>query len=534
MWYGLLFEEERRRVSAPKRQDACREGVSIMALRDEVWHILNDPEDGRYGIFLSFITLMILLSVGLLLFETFAMDHLDVATRAQQTQVLYIIDRSILVIFLIEYAARLWVIRDWRPDSVRLNALGTFKYFIYSRLRFIFSPWGFIDLLSLLPLVPFLRSLRVLRLLRLFRSIRLFRYHNPLRVLASAIRDNALLFGVAFGVVVVNILLSAVMFFFAEYGHNEKVENLGDTLWWSIVTISTVGFGDITPETVGGRVIGAALMISGMFVIAIFAGVISSTLVGHLIPLQMERVRMSSISDHIVIAGWNDNLPMLLEQLEREHQGSFPTVILFAPIERPESLDPKYVFVHGDFTKEAEYEKVRLNYARTLVVVADTSRGDLSSSSRDATTVLTVFTARRLERIFPEPRTRPLHICAEILDPENMEHARVAGSNEVLATALVGNSLLAHTAVNPGVGSILSDILLATRHNIYTSPIPSPLLEGKLIIFGELQELLRKDHDVLLMGIIQKEQIKLNPDPQHPVFLEDKIIYLGSRQLGVQ
>ena len=503
-----------------------------VSLRDEVWHILNDPKDGRHGVFLSFITFMILLSVSLLLYETFWLEELTGARRARHNEVLLTLDRVILAVFLVEYLARLWVLGSWRPQSVRLGFFATARYFFASRLKFILSPWGMIDLLALLPLVPFLRSLRVLRLLRLFRSVKLFQYHNPLRVLGGAIRDNALLFGVAFSIVLMTILLGAVMFFFAEYGYNDKVHNLGDTLWWSIVTLSTVGFGDITPETPGGRVIGAILMISGMFVIAIFAGVISSTLVGRLIPLQMERVRMSSVTDHIIIAGWNDNLPMLLEQLEHGAHPTEPTsVILFAPLDRPAGLDPKHVFVHGDFTKEAEYEKVRLNFARTLVVVADTSRGDISSSSRDATTVLTVFTVRRLERLFKTKRVRPLHICAEILDPENVEHAKVAGANEVLATALVGNSMLAHTAIHPGVGSILNDLLLVTRNNIYTSAIPSGLIQGKLLVFEQLRSKMREQNHVLLMGVIHNDAVNLNPDPEHPVFLGDKIIYLGERQL---
>ena len=504
-----------------------------MSLREDVWHILNDPRDGRHKWFLLFITVMILLSVALLLYETFGMDGLPAPVRQNRTELLILFDRVILGVFLLEYIARLWVINSWKPLSVKLSFMGTVRYFVASRLKFMLSPWGLIDLLALLPLVPFLRSLRVLRLLRLFRSVKLFRYHNPLRVLSSAIRDNALLFGVAFGVVLLNIVLGAVMFFFAEYGHNSKVDDLGDTLWWSIAANSTVGFGDITPETPGGRVIGAGLMVSGMWTIAIFAGVISSTLVGHLIPLQMERVRMSSITDHIVIAGWNDNLPMLLEQLEQGAHVSEPTpVIIFAPIDRPAGLDHKYVFVHGDFTKEAEYNKVRLNFARTLVVVADSSRGDISSSSRDATTVLTIFTVRRLERVFTEPRSRPLHICAEILDPENVEHARVAGANEVLATALVGNSLLAHTAINPGVGSIMNDLLLATRNNIYPSDVPAGVIEGKLLVFEKLQARLRDEKDILLMGLIHNGVVNLNPDPEHPVFVGDKIIYLGEHQLG--
>lgn len=500
-------------------------------LRDDVWHILNDYKDQRHTVFQTFINVLIFLSVGLLLYETFMPPDALTLEERHRRELFQLLDRFILGVFLIEYIGRLWVIRGWKPAEVRLTKMQTARYFILSRIKFILSPWGIIDGLALLPIVPFLRSLRVLRLLRLFRSVKLFRYHSPLRVLAGAVRDNTLLFSVSFGVVAVNIVLSAVMFFFAEYGHNENVNDLGDTFWWAIVTISTVGFGDITPSTPGGRVIGAGLMFSGMFVIALFAGVISSTLVGHLIPLQMERVRMSSISDHIIIAGWNDNVPMLLEQLSSEYVKDPPDIIIFAPVDRPDILGPEYIFVHGDFTKEDEYDKVRIKFASTVIVISDTSRSSVNSSARDATSVLTIFTIRRLEHAFIEERYHPLHICAEILDPENVDHARIAGADEVLATALVGNSLLAHTATNPGIGSILSDLLLATRNNIYTSPMPNSMIEGELLTFQVLQDKLRLEHGVMLIGILHNEKLRLNPDGEQPVFLEDQIVYIGDHRL---
>lgn len=497
-----------------------------MSLRDHVWHILNDPEDPRYGPFLWFINALILISVGQLVYETFYKPQGDLA------ELLRSVDNTILAIFLLEYLGRLWVIRDWKPTTVKLTRAEEIKLFVWSRVRFILTPWGLIDFLALLPLVPFLRSLRVLRLLRLFRSVQLFRYSNPLTTLLSGFRDNALLFGVAFGFVLVCVLLGAVMFFFAEYGTNAKVTSLSDTLWWSIVTITTVGFGDIYPETPGGRVIGAALMVAGMFVIAMFAGVISSTLVDQLMPIRQEQVRMSSTTDHIIIAGWNDNVPMLLAQLEADLGKRMPAILVFAPLERPEALDPKHIFVHGDFTKEAEYEKVRLRFARTVVVVADSTDRNARPAARDASTVLTVFTIRRLERRFEEDRTRPIHICAEILDPENVEHASVAGADEVLATALVGNSLLAHTAGNPGVGHVLNDLLLATHNNIYTSPVPVQLIEGKTLTFNALQKKLRAQEGLLVIGVVHAGEMCINPDPDAPVFVEDHLIYIGNRQLG--
>ncbi len=485
-----------------------------------IWRVLNDTEDPLYKVFLAFITLLILASVALLFVETF------VELSPGTIETFHLIDDTILVIFALEFIARLWVIPNWRPRAVKLGPMGVAQFWLTSRLKFVLSPWGLIDFLALLPIVPFLRSLRILRLLRLFRSIRLFRYSSPINALIAAFASNSLLFTVAGAFVAMSVMLNATMFFFAEFGTNPKIKEPADALWWSFVTITTVGYGDITPYTSGGRVIGSILMISGLFVIALFAGVISSTLVDQLMPLRQEQVRMSSISDHIIIAGWNDGVPMLLRQLEDEYHGDMPTVIIFAPIDRPESLDPRYLFVHGDFTKEAEYEKVRLPWARTVVVVADEASAN-RAGTRDASTVLTIFTIRSLEKQFTLDRRAPLHICAEVLYPENVPHATTAGANEVLATALVGNSLMAHTAVNPGVSPVLNILLLTARDNIYTSHIPSGLIEGKTLPFDELQDLLQIKHQVLLIGLVRRGEVVLNPDREFPIVLADQIIYIG-------
>lgn len=497
-----------------------------MSVKRTVWKVLNDQEDPRYRAFLGFITALILLSFGMLVYEVLYLPGQEMPPWMRIT------DQAILAIFLIEFLARLWVIRGWKPKSIKLTPLQTAKYWVISRLKFIFSPWGLIDLLALLPIIPFLRSLRILRLLRLFRSVNLFRYARPLQTLVMAVRDNSLLFGVSISFVFGTIILSAVMLFFAEFGINEQIQGIDDTLWWAIVTVSTVGFGDITPATSGGRIIGAGLMLMGMFVIALFAGVISSTLVGHLLPLRLEQVRMSSISDHIVIVGWNDDVPMLLQQMREEHGEQLPPVILMAPCSRPEALHQEYIFVHGDFTKEEEYDKVRLLFARTVIVVADQSVGPARSQAKDASTVLTVFTIRSMERSFEEKRTTDLHIVAEILDPENINHATVAGADEVIPSALMAYSIIAHTAGNPGVGVAMSDLMLASRQNVYTSDLPVELFGSEKLEFREVRRRMHEEVGVLVVGVIHKGILQMNPPADTRVYLNDDIVYIGQESLG--
>jgi voltage-gated potassium channel len=494
-------------------------------IRNQLWRVLNDPDDRRYHWFLWLINILILGSFGMLVYEVLGKPTAETLT------VLHTIDRVILGIFLVEYLARLAVIRRWRPKSVDLTPWKTAKYFVTSRLRFMCSPWGLIDFVALLPLFPFLRSLRILRLLRLFRSTQVMR---PVQGVFDALRNNSLLFAVAFGFVGASIVLSATMLFFAEYGVNPQIDSMTDTLWWAIVTISTVGFGDITPQTAGGRVIGAALMISGMIFIAMLAGVISSTLVGHLLPLRNEQVRMSSVSDHIVILGWNDNVPMLLDQLDLEADVGSAPVLVLAPRSRPDSLDTSIQYVEGDFTKESELDKVRLPYARTVIAVADTSGESARSQGRDATTVLAVFTVRRRERTFEVDRTEPLHICAEILDPENLEHALSAGADEVIPSSLLGYGVVAHTAGNPGIGDIVTNLVLSTRDNLYTSGIPMRYIQGETILFQELQRKLQDDYEIMLLGYVHGDEFNLNPPRPTELRIGDELIYIGDHRIEHQ
>lgn len=497
-----------------------------MTFKQHVWSILNDPEDGRYHWFLRFINTLIVTSFAMLSYEVLA-DPAEPVARVMHT-----IDSVILTIFTIEYFGRLWTIRGWKPEVMKLSKLQTVKFYIVSRLRFVFSLWGLIDLMALLPIFPFLRSLRILRLLRLFRSVRVFRYARPIKTLYNAFKGNSLLLGVSTSFVIGSILLAAMMLFFAEYGNpNSQIDSFGDTVWWAIVTISTVGFGDITPVTPGGKVIGAALMFAGMFVIALFAGVISSTLVGHLLPLQQEQVRMSQISDHVVIAGWNDNVPMLIDQMLEEFGESMPTTVVMANRPRPESLDSNYTFIQGDTTKENEYEKVRLKYARTVLAVSDDSPGPMKPQARDATTVLTIFTMRSVEKKFVDERQTKLHICAEILDPENMQHAFVSGADEVIPSSLLGYSIMAHTTINPGVSSALSNLVLASGQNLYTSRLPPSVLDGDDMEFSRLQDLLREKYGALLLGLVHHDELRLNPPGSKKIYVNDEIIYLGSSKI---
>ncbi|EAQ77176.1 voltage-gated potassium channel-like [Blastopirellula marina DSM 3645] len=177
---------------------------------------------------------------------------------------LYFFEVVSVVIFSVEYLARLWV----APH----------------RWKFVFSFFGIVDLLAILPfflsLGVDLRSIRVVRLLRLVRILKLARYNKAIQRFHYAVliaREEILLFLSAAAIL---LYLGAVGIYYCECdAQPEAFGSVFHCLWWSLVTLTTVGYGDVYPITVGGRIFTAALLLVGLGIVAVPTGIISSALV---------------------------------------------------------------------------------------------------------------------------------------------------------------------------------------------------------------------------------------------------------------
>ncbi|MBJ6366834.1 ion transporter [Snuella sedimenti] len=216
---------------------------------------INDNKLSRY--FSIFIQFLILLSVVAFSIET--LPDLEPQTRA----LLKYIEWFSVIVFTLEYFLRIYV-----ADS---------------KLRFVFSFFGIIDLLAILPFyLAFgvdLRSLRALRFLRLFRILKLGRYNRAMNHFTSAIKsakEEILLF---IFITLILIYFSAVgIYYFENEAQPEHFSSVFDSLWWAIITLTTVGYGDVYPITVGGKVFTFIILMIGLGIVAIPTGIISSAL----------------------------------------------------------------------------------------------------------------------------------------------------------------------------------------------------------------------------------------------------------------
>lgn len=510
----------------------------MTALKASIHAAFHRPESRVYRVVQGVVWALIGLSAALLLSEALLPEPWPLG-RA--------LDRAVLWIFVVEIALRILSFHPPALDLLRYSPLGRLRIHLTGRLRYALRPLMLFDILAVTALVPALRGLRMLRLLRLARVRWLFRYANPFEGIERAFLDNRLLYAFAFSVLGSLVLLGGMSFYLVEKGASvpvdssavttaeseaptPSVQSVGDGIWWALVTVTTVGFGDITPATWQGKVVGSVLMVGGLFTLALFAGVVSNTLLRAVLSIREEQFRMSGILDHVVICGYDIGARMLLDSLRAELSLEHTPVVIFAQGERPGDLPSSFMWVDGDPTKESELDKVRLTHARAVIVVGSRRT---SPQSADALTLLTVFTIRSyLARSgVHSRRQRDLYVVAEILDAENVEHARAAGADEVIETTRLGFALIAHAISTPGSGAIMSRVASAGAHSLFLGEVAAT--EGAPVPFGVLARRLKESRGVLLLGVRDRAtgRDRLNPPDDFPVTGDSQIIYLAEQPL---
>lgn len=190
-----------------------------------------------------------------------------------------------IVIFTIEYAVRIWI-ADMDGDGTTL--------FGSKKLGYIFSGYGIVDLIAIVPfylplLITFdLRIVRILRLFRLLRILKLGKYSKSLKIIKNVLRDTKPQLSVTVFVTWILLILASTLMFYAENNAQpEKFSNIGDSLWWAVATLTTVGYGDVYPVTVLGKVLSAVIALIGIGFVALPTGILSSAFIDN---VRKERV----------------------------------------------------------------------------------------------------------------------------------------------------------------------------------------------------------------------------------------------------
>ncbi|MCU7958844.1 MAG: potassium channel family protein [gamma proteobacterium symbiont of Bathyaustriella thionipta] len=236
-------------------------------------NFLDDPRSPYKRYFDSGMILLVLISVALLVYTV---------DNPFQPWMKWVEDLAV-TIFIVEYLARIWIVGDIHKtviDHYRQSEFLCLPFSIRSALfevaklkwDYITSPLAIIDLLAILPSY---RPIRLLRVFLLFRLFKLFRYSRSIHGMTEALAERRFEFYIlAFFMVFVVTAAASAIYVFEGGLPDSNINNIFDAIYWAMVTLSTVGYGDITPHTTEGRVVALALIISGIGVLAFATSIV--------------------------------------------------------------------------------------------------------------------------------------------------------------------------------------------------------------------------------------------------------------------
>ncbi|MEE9349659.1 MAG: ion transporter [Flavobacteriaceae bacterium] len=181
-----------------------------------------------------------------------------------------------VVIFTIEYILRLWTADLFYKGKTAFT----------KRKNFIFSSYAIIDLLAIMPfylplLFPFdLRFVRILRLFRLLRIFKIGRFSKSFETIKNVLKETKEELSITVFISFIFLIFSSTLMYYVESeAQPEKFENIGQSLWWSVATLTTVGYGDVYPITGLGKFISGVIALIGVAFVALPTGIISSAFI---------------------------------------------------------------------------------------------------------------------------------------------------------------------------------------------------------------------------------------------------------------
>lgn len=229
-------------------------------MRAKLHEIIFEADTKAGKTFDVFLLILIIISVLAVIFET--VEMLDRKYHA----IFYYTEWVLTIVFTVEYFLRIYIVNKPR--------------------RYIFSFYGIIDLLSIIPTylsllvigTQYLFTIRILRLLRIFRVLKLTRYLVETETLATALVRSRRKIGIFISTVILIVTILGSFMYLIEGGQGNGFDSIPRSMYWAIVTLTTVGYGDISPVTPLGQLVAAFIMLLGYGIIAVPTGIVTAEL----------------------------------------------------------------------------------------------------------------------------------------------------------------------------------------------------------------------------------------------------------------
>jgi voltage-gated potassium channel len=296
------------------------------------------------------------------------------------------------------------------------------------------------------------------------------------------------------------IVFGAASIFLADrYYETKGARGLFDAVYWAVVTLGTVGYGDIVPHSVAGKIFTIIIILSGSVILSVITATIASIFIEKKIK-EGKGLEQLNEKGHIIICGWNENGEKVIDGLINQGKSSVQRVVLVSELDRDEvqSIQYRYKdlrFVRGNFVKEDVLSRANLQAAASAVILADMSGGHTLENADERT----VFGCMAVKAM-----SSKIRLCAELIDEENREHLKRTGVDEIIVRGETAGFLLATSAISPGVTDAIRLLVNNKDTNkIWRIKVPQRYIDGP---FREIASYLRTRYGALTLAVVREEE----------------------------
>ncbi len=292
----------------------------------------------------------------------------------------------------------------------------------------------------------------------------------------------------------------------AIISHAEGI-SLVDGFWWSIVTLTTVGYGDIAPVTILGRIAAIANMVVGIGVLGMLSAILASVFIER---QRKEDAGMADLklSNHIVLCQWNNRAARILSELRTDPQSKRKPIVLIAPLPLKPVDDPNLYFVTGQVSDET-LAKAKVDTAQTVIILGD---DNLGPTERDAISVLATL---NVETINPEAYT-----IVELVSSSNVITCQRAKADEVIVTSELSSTLISQAALNHGISKVVMEVLDSnTGNQLCKIPLPAELVGHS---FLDAFTRLKQQQNSIVVGIQKGREGEVLANPPSEQLLDEQ------------
>lgn len=485
---------------------------------------LNDPDSKRKLYFDIVMITLVILSVGVLIHDVKNPDNIYAKY----------IEYAAVVFFVVEYVFRVWCSSDLHKIVIehderneflktRINLYKLIRDLLADKLSYMTTPTAIIDLLAILPSY---RPLRILRIFLLFRLFKLFRYAKSLNTFVSVLVQKK------FELYILMIFIGFITFasgtaiYIFEAHINPDINNMYDAVYWSLVTISTVGYGDITAITHEGRFITMVLILTGIGVISFATSIIVSAFSEKIEELKADRVltEVARLEKFIVVCGYGRVGEVVAKFLYDDGE---PFIIIDPNPEKVELARSRgLIAIAGSATKSELLYSIGASENKVSKLVCATGY--------DAVNIFITITARSI--------SKDLTIIARTDNISSKNKFTLAGADYVLSpfeiVGLMGSETIgqpvAFEAINGMLtgdkGILIEPVVIHKKSKLADRSMEEiNIKQYKLLLFGVIRYLNKEEEDFSYLEL-ENKRFYFNPKPTFKLRADDIIIVLGDKK----